>query len=387
MPCTSRYKSTIRLAASSLRISPDWMRTISLNLTQPAPYCSESIAILPSIRSFLSAFVIVRPNSFEAKSQYRSTPLASFATTSFCIAAAITTRSSMLDESPTSTVLPSGAMMALRIPADGPRAGMFCQFIWLPPDSRPVVLAPQKFRYTGRGPRSAISLSRSTRVSAIVVFTPMRADTAASTSGLISDRAMNALSVLANAYVSLPVVGLILRGGSTPSERRWSANLSLDMITSFMSAALASKSTLRCTSFLCCSTSAGTSPTNWGSVNMRMIMSIWASSIPGIWGIICKASARQILVSPLQYWPYCARNAGLISDRCIPIAACTSSPLGGSLYSFDRLARECDFSHGLSIRPMGSVSIHSLGRTPIWWAKMNPSNNVLWQHTAEFSQS
>ena len=184
LPCTARYRSTIRRAVSSGSTSPDWIRTISLNFTQPAPYCRDSMAILPSIRSFLSAFVTVLPNSFDAKSQYRSMPLASLSTTSSCPAAAIATRNSMLDESPTRMLYPSGATIPLRIPADGPRAGMFCQFIWLPPDRRPVVFAPQKLRYTGSGPRCAISTRRSTRVSAIVVFTPSRADTAATTSSL-----------------------------------------------------------------------------------------------------------------------------------------------------------------------------------------------------------
>ena len=158
------------------------------------------MATLPSCRSALSALVITRPNNLPAKSQYKSTPLRSLSSTSSCPASAITVRSSMLDESPTSTVCPGGAISALRRPADGPRAGMFCQLIELPPEYRPVVLAPQKFRYTGSGPRRAVSTKRIARVSAMVVLTPSRAATRFCTSlSSWSSRSVKSLSLLANA--------------------------------------------------------------------------------------------------------------------------------------------------------------------------------------------
>ena len=54
-------------------------------------------------------------------------------------------RSSMLLLSPTITLYPAGAPIALRMPTLGPRAGKLSQLILLPPDERPVTLAPQWF--------------------------------------------------------------------------------------------------------------------------------------------------------------------------------------------------------------------------------------------------
>ena len=70
-----------------------------------------------------------------------------------------------------------------------------------------------------------------------------------------------------------------------------------------------------------------------------------------------------------------------------PMALATSLPLACSFRCLARFASECDFRYGKIMRPIDSVSIHNFGRIPKQCVRMKPSNRVLWQHTAEFSQS
>ena len=213
----------------------------------------------------------------------------------------MTVRNSMLDESPTNTTCPSGASSASRRPADGPRAGRFCQFTMLPPEYRPVVLAPHICRYTGSRPRSDISTNRMALVSAMVVFTPRRAATSACTSeSSCSSKSVKSLSLLANAHVSLPVVLLILVGGITPRSSSFAANLSLDMIVSRSVVARANNSSLRVTSASYSARILAVSPTSIGSVNMRTVMSMSFISSGGVKGSSFRPSSRHNHVSCLQ---------------------------------------------------------------------------------------
>ena len=197
---------------------------------------------------------------------------------------------------------PGGALIALRSPALIPRAGKFCQLTLLPPLYRPVVLAPQKFRYTGSGPSRDISRNRCVRVSAMVVLAPNRAATTAATrSSSCSSNATKFLSVLAKAYVRFSVRGLILVGGSTPKSRSRSANLSLDISTSRSNSACSISSRLRSISRNNKSLIRSLSPTNIGSVNIRIVISIKYISSGGVSGSNISPSFSQISMSPWQY--------------------------------------------------------------------------------------
>ena len=87
-------------------------------------------------------------------------------------------------------------------------------------------------------PRLDIPINLSVRVSSNVDFTANLASANALTCGLLlTSISWNALSVLAKAYVFLPVVGLILVGGTLPASIRTSANLSLLISVSFVTPA------------------------------------------------------------------------------------------------------------------------------------------------------
>ena len=96
------------------------------------------------------------------------------------------------------------------------------------PDHRWVTQAPLYLSGNGKVPLSAIPKNASDRVIAIVDLNPIRAAKRACTVAFgWSSRMVNSSSVFAKAYVSLPVVGLIFRGGSTPFSLSSLANCSL----------------------------------------------------------------------------------------------------------------------------------------------------------------
>ena len=175
-------------------------------------------------------------------------------------------------------------------------------------------------------------MKRAVRVSSSVDLTPNRAATMACTmtSGC-SSRALNSSSFLAKAYVSLPVVRLILRGGVTPRLSKTPASLGLLIKSSFsinilfIRCSLVSLTAFRCTS----STSLFNSST--GSLNIRMVRSIsfnsdLSKSCENIWNSLSVNSA-----SFLQYSPYCAMSAAVKSVRFLPNAATTSLPFSPML--------------------------------------------------------
>ena len=128
-----------------------------------------------------------------------------------------------------------------------------------------------------------MSMNRCVRVSSSVDLVPSRAATSDCTlSSSCSSSALNASSFLAKAYVSLPVVGLILVGGVTPSMLSMSANFGFDMRSPLSSMpASTSSCSLRSRTATRCASSWSLSNSSVGLVNMRSVKSINFSSLIG----------------------------------------------------------------------------------------------------------
>ena len=179
-----------------------------------------------------------------------------------------------------------------------------------------------------------MDINLSVRVSSKVLLVPKRAETNDCTlSSSCSSNALNASSDLAKANVSLPVVGLIFLGGSTPRLIRSSANLLLD-IKSFLSVMFASRSSLSLrsrTSSRCCSNK-NKSRSSVGSINIRNVRSISCNSCCGNWfptiplNINLKISYVRS-TSLREYSAYFAISSSLKSVSRLANARVTSSPL------------------------------------------------------------
>ncbi len=127
-----------------------------------------------------------------------------------------------------------------------------------------------------------MSINRCVRVSSSVDFVPNRAATSACTrSSSCSCNALNASSDLANANVSLPVVRLIFFGGVTPNPSSTTANLGLDISSSFSMFASASSLSLRSLISARCNSRRPASKSTIGSTNMRNVRSISFNSLRG----------------------------------------------------------------------------------------------------------
>ena len=137
----------------------------------------------------------------------------------------------------------------------------------------------------------------------MVDFTPRRAATSACTSGSSwFCKSVNSSSVLANAHIRL-LNALRFCGGSTPALSSAIANLSLDIIILRSSPTLLRSASLRAPSSSTAFSSMGILPTNFGSVNMRTVISIRRRSREGICGIMMRHISRHSIVSFMQYSP------------------------------------------------------------------------------------
>ena len=175
-------------------------------------------------------------------------------------------------------------------------------------------------------------MKRWVRVSSSVDFTPSLAATMCCTNTFsCSSSALNPSSDLAKAYVSLPVVRLILVGGVTPRDSSTVASLGLLIRSSFsMSIFDINASFLAFTESKCPSRMLS-SKSSTGSENIRMVRSISLSSVllyPRD-SILNSSSVRW--QSFLQYSPYAARSTAVKSVRLLPRAWTTSVPFSPSL--------------------------------------------------------
>ena len=240
----------------------------------------------------------------------------------------------MLLKSATTILYPLGAMMALRNASTGRGffGSMRDKFCGLTsnPDHRWVTQAPAYLRGNGNVPRSEIDRNASVRVIPIVDLNPILAAKRACTIGLgWSSSIVNSSSVLANAHVSLPVVGLILRGGSIPFSFNNLANCSL-LISCFckVSSVLTLSSfirlsirLLRSSPISCRATSSNfLSSLSIGSVNIRTVRSISFSSFFGNCGIILVSNVYVSSTSLMQYSPYSFISISVKSSLRLPIA-------------------------------------------------------------------
>ena len=157
---------------------------------------------------------------------------------------------------------------------------------------------------------------------------PRRAATRDCTrSSSCSCNALKSSSLLAKAYVSLPVVRLIFIGGSTFRSRSMSANLRFD-IKSFLSVTPASRSSLSlrsCVSSKCCSNNPR-SRSSIGSINIRSVTSISFNSVRGKLAPMILNSLYVSSTSCMQYSPYFLASSAVKSARRLPLALCTSKP-------------------------------------------------------------
>ena len=144
---------------------------------------------------------------------------------------------------------------------------------------------------------------------------------------------MNALSVLPNANVSLPVRALTLVGGSTPRLARYFAKIWLLINVLVIASSLIPVSPmsvmrvrfLALTSSRCCSKSS-LSSSMLGSVYMR---SVWSMTINSLVGKPLLSFLNKLYVNStsfLQYSPYRAISSGVNADFLLPNALRTSSP-------------------------------------------------------------
>ena len=169
-------------------------------------------------------------------------------------------------------------------------------------------------------------MNRSVRVSSMVDFVPNRAATSACTSWYgCSSNALNSSSVLENAYVCLPVVGLFFIGGSTPNSRSNSANLGLLIRSSFLY--VPRTISLAALTLPKCSANTTTSNHNTGSVNILMVRSMSRNSVGGKSPLIALNNAHVRVTSFLQYSPYRASCSAGNASRRSPKALTTSVPL------------------------------------------------------------
>ena len=127
-----------------------------------------------------------------------------------------------------------------------------------------------------------MSINLCVLVSSKVVLLPSLADTRACTRGSVcSSKALNSSSVLANAHASLPVLALILVGGTMPKAFSNSANRSLLIRSSMSACAESSSLALRFLTFSKCSSNIVLSKTNDGCINIFRVVSITFNSFVG----------------------------------------------------------------------------------------------------------
>ena len=116
-------------------------------------------------------------------------------------------------------------------------------------------------------------MNLSVRVSSSVLFNPILAATSACTLGSsCSCSALKPSSLLAKAYASLPVRRLVFIGGSTSNLRRASANLLLDINSSFSIPHSCSRVSFASFNRSICSSNLPKSNRRVGSINILNVM-------------------------------------------------------------------------------------------------------------------
>ena len=127
-----------------------------------------------------------------------------------------------------------------------------------------------------------MSINRCALVSSKVLLLPSLAATSVCTlSSSCVSSSFNPSSVFAKANASLPVLTLILVGGTTPNPLSSSANLSLLIKSFLVTPAFMRSVSLRIFTFSKCSSSSPRSNSKTASINIRRVASMTRSSLVG----------------------------------------------------------------------------------------------------------
>ena len=164
------------------------------------------------------------------------------------------------------------------------------------------------------------------------------------------------MSVLANAYTSLPVVGLILVGGTTPSALSAAANSSFLPRSALSIPDSATALSLASTSRVSSASTRSVSSTSTGSQNILIV--IWTSSISS--SVMCGYSfqnrSASMSVSAAQYLASFSRISGGMTRRPLvsPSASLFLIPSPCCLAS---ISSECRWCIPCTALAMDSVSM------------------------------